>query len=179
MPSVKGSSSSLMVAVDWAGTHLTQPQMSLFSVQTVCEKEKEQKKGAWHYPNGTLLWSHRCVQPKSLLEMTSDIGEDCSLKETEWTILPLCFGFSGGGKELSLCFTAPCLSPFTWPVDSDKLTNGFIGDLGELKDPTEGGEVNEAGARTVIVRSSDVKFDAWRVKTWHFDKAKIKYLKTN
>lgn len=44
MPSVKGSSSSLMVAVDWAGTHLTQPQMSLFSVQTVCEKEKNRRR---------------------------------------------------------------------------------------------------------------------------------------
>lgn len=39
----------------------------------------------------------------------------------------------------------------------------------EFKESTEGGEVNEAGARIVIVRSSDVKFEAWSVRTWNWN----------
>lgn len=54
--------------------------------------------------------------------------------------------------------TPACLSPFTLPKPT-------IGVLGELKDTTDGGDVNEAGASTVKVKSSDVKFDALRVKT--------------
>lgn len=47
---------------------------------------------------------------------------------------------------------------------------GLIGDVGEvLNDTTEGGEVKEAGASTVIVRSCEVRFDAWRVKTWQIE----------
>lgn len=41
-----------------------------------------------------------------------------------------------------------------------------IGDAGaEVKDTTEGRQVNEAGASTVSVRSSDVRFEASSVKT--------------
>lgn len=40
------------------------------------------------------------------------------------------------------------------------MTSLLIGVLGELRETTEGGDVNEAGASTVKVRSSDVKFDA-------------------
>lgn len=60
----------------------------------------------------------------------------------------------------------PRLSPLNLSVNSGKTTNGLIGDAGEeFNETTEGGEVNDAGARTVNVRSSDVKFEAWRVNT--------------
>lgn len=46
------------------------------------------------------------------------------------------------------------LSPLTLPVNSGKPTNGLIGEAGEeFNEMTEGGEVNDAGARTVNVRS--------------------------
>lgn len=41
-----------------------------------------------------------------------------------------------------------------------KPIKGLIGVAGELSETTEGGEVKDAGASTVNVRSSDVKFDA-------------------
>ena len=53
-----------------------------------------------------------------------------------------------------------CLSPFILPKNSVKPIKGLFGLVGELRETTEGGEVNEAGARTVNVRSSDVKFEA-------------------
>lgn len=122
------------------------------------KKEKRWK----YYPSGTLLWSHRCVQHKPLLGMASDIGEACSLKEAGQTPpLPFCFWFSDERSgELSLCIVG------LLPVNSGKPTNGLIGEEGEeFKETTEGGEVNEAGARTVRVRSSDIRFETWRVKT--------------
>ena len=58
------------------------------------------------------------------------------------------------------------LSPLAFPVNSGKSTKGLIGEVGEeFNETTEGGEVKEAGASTVKVRSSDVKFEACRVKT--------------
>lgn len=64
-------------------------------------------------------------------------------------------------EELILCPTITCLLPLTAAGNSETLINGLAGDDGdELNDNTEGGEVNEAGARTVNVRSSDVKFEA-------------------
>jgi hypothetical protein len=120
------------------------------------------------YPNGTLLCSHRCVQPRPVLGTTSEVGEACSLKETDRTpTSPFCFRVSDKrGAELSLCTALACLSPLTLPVNSENPTNGLNGvDGEEFKDTTVGGEVNEAGARTVKVRSSEVKFEAWRVRT--------------
>lgn len=58
-----------------------------------------------------------------------------------------------------------CLSPFILPKHSAKPRNGLKGVSGELRDTNEGGDVNEAGASTVKVRSSEVKFDARSVKT--------------
>jgi hypothetical protein len=86
------------------------------------------------------------------------MGEDCSIiSEVVVT-------------EVSACTAEQYFSPVIIPVDSGKPTNELIGVVGEeLKDPTDGGEVNEAGARTVRVRSSDVKFEARKAKTWEFD----------
>ena len=53
-----------------------------------------------------------------------------------------------------------CLSTFILPKNSLKPIKGLIGLVGELRETTDGGEVNEAGASTVSVRSSDVKFEA-------------------
>ena len=65
-----------------------------------------------------------------------------------------------------MCTALLCLTLLAFPANSEKPTNGLIGDVGEeFKDTTDGGEVKEAGARTVIVRSSGVKFEACRVKT--------------
>lgn len=124
------------------------------------------------YPNGTLLCSHRCVQPRPVLGTTADEGEACSLKESDRApTSPFCFWLSDRrGAELGLCIALPRLSPLTLPVNSENPANGLIGvDGEELKDTTEGREVNEAGARTVKVRASDVKFEAWRVRTWEFE----------
>lgn len=67
---------------------------------------------------------------------------------------------------LTLLAAALRRSSFALPVNSENPTNGLIGDDGEeLKDTTDGGAVNEAGARTVKFRSSDVIFAAWRVRT--------------
>jgi hypothetical protein len=68
----------------------------------------------------------------------------------------------------SACTAEPYFSPVIIPADSDKPTNELIGVVGvEVKDPTDGDEVNEAGA--VRVRSSDVKLEACSAKTWEFD----------
>lgn len=112
------------------------------------------------YPNGTLLCNHKCVQPTSPLGKTSEIAKSFSLGITDW-VPPSLVDFrlsSSSGNEL-----------FFWilPADPEEITYGLNGDVGELfRDSTEGGGMNEAGARTVIVRSSDVKFEAWRVNTW-------------
>lgn len=46
-------------------------------------------------------------------------------------------------------------------MNSENPKNGLKGELGvEFKDTTEGGDVKDAGARTIRDRSSDVKFDA-------------------
>lgn len=52
------------------------------------------------------------------------------------------------------------LSPLILPKNSAKPIKGLIGLVGELKEITEGGEINEDGASTVKVRSSGVKFEA-------------------
>lgn len=53
------------------------------------------------------------------------------------------------------------MSLFNLSVNSEEPRKGLSGDVGEeLNDNTEGGEVKEPGARTVIVKSSEVKFDA-------------------
>jgi hypothetical protein len=52
------------------------------------------------------------------------------------------------------------LSPFALAKNSAKPIKGLFGVLGEFRETTEGGEVNESGASTVKVRSSDVKFEA-------------------
>lgn len=51
------------------------------------------------------------------------------------------------------------LSPFTLPKISEKPIKGLSGVVGEFRETTEGGEVTEAGASTVKVRSSEVKFE--------------------
>lgn len=121
------------------------------------------------YPNGTLLCSHKCVQPKPEVEIASDAGETCSFKETNLVSPLTSFLFSNeGATTLDFCI----IEPFVWllylPATSESPKNGLIGDEGEeFRESTEGGDVNEAGARIVIVRSSDVKFEAWSVRTWN------------
>lgn len=63
---------------------------------------------------------------------------------------------------MKLCpWAAPiCLSPFILPKKSVKPIKGLTGVTGEFRETTEGGEVKDAGASTVKVRSSDVKFEA-------------------
>ena len=93
--------------------------------------------------------------------MISDMGEDCSLKETDRPVKStLCFLFSdAAGIDLGLSnvlhFSLPIL-----PATSFKTMYGLMGDDGEEFNEITDGEVDEAGARTVMVRSSDVKFDA-------------------
>lgn len=74
----------------------------------------------------------------------------------------LCIGLSGSGETgLSFSAAVPCPTPLVLPAVSEEPTNGLIGDVGEeFKDTTDGGDIKEAGAKTVIVRSSDVKFEA-------------------
>lgn len=130
------------------------------------------REGIIYYPNGTLLWSHKCEQPKPALGMISDMGEDWSLKET---VRPpkstLCFWFSDTvGIDLGLSNDVPYFSLPILPATSFKTMYGLMGDDGEeFNEITDGIEVDEAGARTVMVRSSDVKFDAWSVKTWNLN----------
>ena len=104
--------------------------------------------------------------------MTSDIGTAFSLEETERApVSPFPFWFSNGtGAELSLGSAVACLSPPIFPQNSENPRHGLIGEDGaEFKVINEGGEVNDAGARTVKVRSSGVKFEAWSVNTWWFE----------
>lgn len=52
------------------------------------------------------------------------------------------------------------LSPLTLAVKSTKPINGLIGvDGAEFRDTTDGGDIDDAGASTVKLRSSDVKFE--------------------
>lgn len=121
------------------------------------------------YPKGTLLCNHRCVQPESPLGSTSGMGVALSLNETDWErFFPSGTWFTD--TELLLGAALICLSILTLSVKSEEPMKGLIGDVGEvLNDTTEGGEVKEAGASTVIVRSCEVRFDAWRVKTWQIE----------
>lgn len=120
------------------------------------------EKGIIYYPNGTLLWSHKCEQPIAL-GMISDMGDDCSLKETDPRPESiLCFRFSvTEGIDLGLSNDVTYFSLPILPATSFKTMYGLMGDDGEeFNEITDGGEVDEAGARTVMVRSSDVKFEA-------------------
>ena len=127
------------------------------------EREIRRRRRMKEYPNGTLLCSHRCEQPRPVLGTTSDVGEARSLKETDRAPPSLfCFCESDKrGADPGLCIALPRRSALAFPVNSENPTNGLIGvDGEEFKDTTVGGEVNEAGARTVKVRSSEVKFEA-------------------
>ena len=94
----------------------------------------------------------------------------CSLKEPECgpTSSPRLWFSITLDAELSLLRAIACLSPLNLPAAESKETSyGLVGDAGvEVKDTTEGSEVKEAGASTVSVKSSDVRFEAWSVKTW-------------
>lgn len=139
MPSVSGSSSSLMVAVDWAGTHLKHQCEVLPFVYSQFETILQKM---MHYPSGTLLCSHRWVHPSPEVGMKSAIGVNCSLREVNLApASPFCFSFSDTvGTELSLCIALLCLSLLAFPASSEKPTNGLIGDVGEeFKDTTDGG----------------------------------------
>lgn len=128
-----------MVDVDWDGIHLMWRIYGFIFISASLNKStKIKKQGIIYYPSGTLLWSHRCVQ------LTPELGMTSSFVETVWG-LP---------------------SSFILPKNSVKPIKGLIGVAGELSETTEGGEVKDAGASTVNVRSSDVKFEAWRVRTW-------------
>ena len=61
---------------------------------------------------------------------------------------------------MKLCAWVPRLSLFTLSKHSAKPINELFGVVGELRDTNEGGGLNEAGASTVNVRSSEVKFEA-------------------
>lgn len=66
-----------------------------------------------------------------------------------------------GGSECSLCIVVLRFSLCTLSVNSENPRNGLKGEVGvEFRDTTDGGDVKDAGARTVSDRSSDVKFDA-------------------
>lgn len=159
MPSVNGSNSSLIVAVDREGTHLMQTKhVVIIWIITIIRHEKEDKKRWTHYPNGTLLCNHKWVHPKSFRGRTSVMETVCS-----WGPPSPCLWFSDSVEpKLNLGTPVLCLS-----IEPIKGLSGDAGD--EFNDTTEGGELNEAGAKTVNVRSSDVKFEAWRVNTWEFE----------
>ena len=132
------------------------------------KRVKEKNIRLRNYPNGTLLWSQRCVQPKPVPGMTSDFEAAWSLKENDRALLlPFCFWFpEEAGAELCLWTAEERLSPLTFSVKSGNPEKWLTGEDGEeFKETTDGGEVNEAGARTVKVRSSDVRFVACRVNT--------------
>lgn len=102
------------------------------------------------------------------------MGVALSLNETDWERF-----FPSGtwltDTKLLLWAAVICLSILTLSVKSEEPMKGLIGDVGEvLNDTTEGGDVREAGASTVIVRSCEVRFDAWRVKTWQIEQFKRK-----
>lgn len=160
MPSVKGSSSSLMVAVECEGTHLMQTTVNLNNLCNNKFKMKEKK--VVNYPNGILLCNHKCVQPKPVFGMTSDTVEDCLSSNIDRTPpSPFCFRFSDArGAELSSCGALPHRSSFTFPANSENPRKGLKGDDGVAFKDTTVGEADDVGARTVKVRSLDVKFDA-------------------
>ena len=78
-----------------------------------------------------MLWSQRCEQPRS---------------PEFWARLR--------SAELSSCF----VSAMNLCIILARGVNGLVGE--EFKDMIDGGEVNDAGARTVNVRSLLVKFEA-------------------
>jgi hypothetical protein len=128
MPSVKGSSSSLIVAVDFEGTH----------------------------PKGTRLCSQRCVQPKPLFGTTSE-----GLEDSPFVLFSVLVSSGIGGNDCCLRTVVLRFSFCTLSVKSENPRNGLIGVVGvEFRDTTVGGDVKDAGARTVKDRSSEVKFDA-------------------
>ena len=157
MPSVSGNSPSLIVEVDWDGTHLIKKQEIEVNPSTQMWKSNwktETVSSPGKYPNGTLLCNHKWVQVKAVAGIISAMGTACSSEERVWEAFRFCFS-AKWDIELILCVG--------WTP-----TNGLIGDeSAEFCDSTGGG-VNDAGARIVKVRSSDVRFDAWRVKTWNF-----------
>nr|GMD21046.1 hypothetical protein Iba_chr07fCG10410 [Ipomoea batatas] len=61
--------------------------------------------------------------------------------------------------ELGLCQVVTCL-PFTLSDNLEELKNGLAGDFGELSDIKEGRLVKEAGASTVMMRSSILQLAA-------------------
>lgn len=117
-----------------------------------------------YYPKGTLLCSHRCEQIKS------ELGTISSLMESVWGI-PSSLRFSNSPPS--------CLPLFTPPKHSVNPTKGVTGVVGELSETTVGSEVKESGANIVKVRSSDVKLETWRVKTWHERPFNSLYLPSN
>ena len=141
---------------------------SLSELPEIKHWKRRTKQRNRYYPSGTVLCNHKCVQPKPVLGMTSEAETVCSVRETD---LPSTLSFwlsSTIGKELSLCTPLLRLSPLTLAVKSAKPMNGLIGvDGAEFRDTTDGGDIDDAGARTVKLRSSDVKFKTWRVKTWN------------
>lgn len=105
------------------------------------EKLQIKEKGEENYPNGTLLCSHRCVQPNPELGTTSDMADGLLSDIDRVALSPLCFSDSETrGAVLPLCNAGPRCSSFNLPVNSEKPINGLIGDVGEeFKDTTEGG----------------------------------------
>lgn len=114
------------------------------------------------YPRGILLFNHICVRPRLLLIRTSEMAIVFSLKETgvrtQSSSSPDLWS-STLDAEQSLFSEVLCL------LSSNGLI-GLIGDGGEQVSDSTVGEVSEDGASNVNVKSSFVKFDAWRVKTW-------------
>lgn len=102
--------------------------------------------------------------------MASDAGDPCSIIDANFdSLMPFLFCLSVAG---GICIELP-----NFPLNSVMPIIGLMGEMGEeFRDTTDGGDVNEAGARIVIVKSSDVMFDAWRVKTWNFLNSYINWL---
>lgn len=133
MPSVKGSSSSLIVAVDFEGT----------------------------LPKGTRLCSQRCVHPKPLFGTTSEGLEEARFISSFVVVSVLVVSSGIVGNDCTLRLAVLRFSLCTLSVNSENPRNGLKGDVGlEFSDITEGGDVKDAGARTVNDRSPLVKFDA-------------------
>lgn len=106
-----------------------------------------------------MLCSHRWEQPRSAFGTTSNPAAICSLREFD--LGPPSLPSFSRGAELNLCTMLPRWPSPALPASSGNLARGVIGLVGEeFKDMTEGGEENDAGARTVKVRSSFVKFEA-------------------
>ena len=115
------------------------------------------------YPRGTVLCNQRWVQPKSELDIISEVAPVRCAREIDLFPLSLLSFWPSveTGIELNLC------SPPALPVVSGKPPNVLLGVVGaEFKGITKEEELDATGARTVNVRSSDVRFEAWRVSTW-------------